>query len=40
MEVFAEIDLGNPPAGYVLSSTKEGEYAQIAYREFTIHASH
>ena len=30
-----EIDLGNPPAGYVLSSAKEGEYAQIAYREFT-----
>jgi len=35
VEVSVEIDLGNPPAGYVLSSAKEGEYAQIAYREFT-----
>ena len=30
-----EIDLENPPAGYLLSSVKEGEEAQIAYREFT-----
>ena len=30
-----EIDLEKPPAGYLLSSIKEGEDAQIAYREFT-----
>ena len=33
--MFVEIDLENPPAGYLLSSTKKGEYAQVAYREFT-----
>ena len=30
-----EIDLEKPLAGYLLSSVKEGEDAQIAYREFT-----
>ena len=33
--MFLEIDLESPPAGYLLSSVKEGEEAQIAYREFT-----
>ena len=32
--MFVKIDLGKPPAGYVLTSAKEDEYAQIAYREF------
>ena len=35
MEKFVEIDLGNPPAGYALTSAKEGEKVQILYREFT-----
>ena len=33
--MFVKIDLGKPPAGYVLTSAKEGEYAQVVYREFT-----
>ena len=33
--MFVKIDLGKPPAGYVLTPAKEGEHAQIAYREFT-----
>lgn len=35
MDRFIEIDLENPPAGYVLKPAKEGEYSQIVYREFT-----
>lgn len=35
MEISAEIDLGNPPAGYVLTSGRKGEHAKVAYREFT-----
>lgn len=35
MEEFVEIDLGNPPAGYALTSAKGGEKVQILYREFT-----
>ena len=35
MEKFVEIDLGNPPAGYALTSAEEGEQVQILYREFT-----
>ena len=30
-----EIDLGNPPGGYALTSSKDGEYAQVSYRELT-----
>ena len=30
-----EINIGQPPAGYALSSARRGEYAQIVYREFT-----
>jgi len=30
-----EIDLGNPPGGYALTSAKDGEYAQVSYRELT-----
>lgn len=30
-----EIDLGNPPGGYALTSARDGDYGQVAYREFT-----
>ena len=33
--MFAEVDLGNPPGGYALTSARDGEYAQVSYREFT-----
>ena len=35
MENFVEIDLGNPPAGYALTSAREGENVQLLFREFT-----
>lgn len=30
-----EVDLGNPPGGYALTSARDGDYVQVAYREFT-----
>ena len=30
-----EIDLENPPGGYALTSARDGDYGQVAYREFT-----
>ena len=30
-----EIDLGNPPGGYALTSARDGDCGQVAYREFT-----
>ena len=33
--MFVEIDLGKPLAGYALTSARDGDYGQVAYREFT-----
>ena len=30
-----EVDLGKPPGGYALTSARDGDYGQVAYREFT-----
>ena len=30
-----EVNLGEVPAGYALSSAREGEEVQVVYREFT-----
>ena len=35
MEEFVEIDLGNPPAGYVLEAAQKDELVKVVYREFT-----
>ena len=33
--MFAEVDLGSPPAGYALKSARSGEHVMVRFREFT-----